>query len=159
MDDLIGRIYGNRVRLRICGICWWNNSLLLVNHSGMRSGDFWSPPGGGIEFGQTVAETLVREFVEETGIKIEPGRFLFTCEFIKHPLHAVELFFEVKYLSGTIKTGIDPELKEGEQIIKNVQWMTVAEIKNHPKEDLHGIFKFCDQPEDIVKLSGFWHIN
>ncbi len=156
---IVNMTYGHKVRVRACGICLKNNDLLMVSHSNLSKGDFWAPPGGGVEFGQTLEETLIREFNEETGIKVAPGKFLFICEFIKHPLHALELFFEVQYVSGSIRTGIDPEMKEDEQIIKNVRWMTASEIKNHPKEALHGIFAFCDQPEDIVKMSGFWHIN
>lgn len=158
MDASINMIYGNKVRIRACGVCWKNGSLLMVNHANLRSGDFWAPPGGGIELGQTLEENLIREFAEETGIKVKPEKFLFMCEFIKPPLHAIEVFFEVSYVSGTTITGSDPEMTD-KQIIKNVQWMTVSEIKSHPPEALHGIFKFCDQPEDITKMSGFWHIN
>src|SRR6478735_2451882 len=85
--------YGNRVRLRACGLCWRGNALLMVNHKFLTSGDFWAPPGGGVEFGQPSQEALAREFKEETNVTIAAGSLLFTCEFIKPPLHAVELFF------------------------------------------------------------------
>ena len=122
-------------------------------------GKGWAPPGGGVDCGETIQQTLIREFNEETGIKVQPGKFLFLCEFIKPPLHAIEVFFEVNYVSGSIRTGSDPEMKNKKQIIKDVKWMTVSEIEKQPPAALHGIFKFCENPHDIAKLTGFWRIN
>ena len=36
----------------------------------------WSIPGGGMEVGETIAETVVREVQEETGLKVEPERLV-----------------------------------------------------------------------------------
>src|SRR5688572_14409935 len=105
----IAKKYGNRVRIRACGLCWKDNSLLMVNHKGLTEGDFWAPPGGGVEFGQHATDALIREFEEETSIAIRPGNLLFTVEFMKPPLHAIELFFEAIHLHGDPITGIDPE--------------------------------------------------
>ena len=82
MDKSVLELYGNRLRVRVCGICIRNDQLLLVNHRGLVEGDFWSFPGGGMQFGETAKECLTREFMEETGLTVEVGDFLFTCEFI-----------------------------------------------------------------------------
>ena len=119
--------YGNQLRVRVCGICVQQGSILLVNHSGMNeSGEFWSPPGGGLQFGETIEDCLKREFLEETNTVISVGKFLKINEFVKPPLHAIELFYEVKILSGEIKIGFDPEMEK--QIIKDVQWLSFAEV-------------------------------
>lgn len=34
--------------------------------------ELWSIPGGGMEIGESIAETIVREVEEETGLKVEP---------------------------------------------------------------------------------------
>jgi len=68
---------------------------MASHHSLGESGILWAPPGGGMDFGQSVEENLTREFREETGLKVEVKRFLFINEFLAVPLHAVELFFEV----------------------------------------------------------------
>src|SRR5688572_10993783 len=127
MESEITRIYGNRLRVRVCGICWDDDRLLLVNHK-MAGGDFWAPPGGGLEFGQHLSDALRREFKEETNLEIELGSFLFGCEFNKAPLHAIELFFEVNAIGGALKTGSDPEL----QLIKEVRFFTPSEIRSLP---------------------------
>jgi len=93
-----------------------------------ESGEFWSPPGGGLQFGETIEDCLKREFLEETHTIISVGKFLEINEFVKPPLHAIELFYEVKILSGEIKIGFDPEMEM--QIIKDVKWLSFDEVLN-----------------------------
>src|SRR5688572_26231016 len=95
--------FGNKVRVRVCGICFQNNKLLVVKHKPItRNKPVLSPPGGGVDFGESIKECLVREFKEETGFDIRPGRFLYLYEFIENPMHAVELFFEVHITGGKL---------------------------------------------------------
>lgn len=44
--------------------------LLTLKKSGPYK-DLWDLPGGGIEFGETPEETLRREFLEETALKVD----------------------------------------------------------------------------------------
>ena len=127
MNQEIINQYGNQLRIRVCGICVQDNKILLINHSGMNlSGEFWSPPGGGLEFGETIEECLKREFLEETNTVISIGKFLKINEFLKPPLHAIELFYEVQILSGEVGVGFDPEMEQ--QIIKDVRWLSFTEV-------------------------------
>jgi 8-oxo-dGTP diphosphatase len=154
MDTQISDVYGNRVRVRVCGLCWRGSDLLLVNHRGLSVGDFWAPPGGGLEFGESAQERLQKEFREETGLIITPGRFLFACEFIQRPLHAIELFFEVVATDGTLQKGDDPELG----IIEAVTFMTPEEISAVPEQCRHGIFGLVKSSHELTKLTGFFRI-
>ena len=154
MDAEVARIYGNRVRVRACGLCWRESSLLMVNHQGVTSGDFWSPPGGGVEFGYSIPETLKKEFLEETGLSVAPGRFLFGCEYIRQPIHSIELFYEVRIEGGELITGSDPEI----QIIEAVRYMDFDHIKKLRPEEVHGIFRMTETPIDLKNLSGFHRI-
>jgi len=95
MEDTVHSYYGNRLRVRACGICIVNEKLLMVNHSGLTDGNFWAPPGGGIQLNESATDCLKREIAEETGLTVEVTKFLFACELISKPLHSVELFFLV----------------------------------------------------------------
>ena len=114
MSDIKKRIvehFGNRLRVRVCGICIEDQKVLLINHHSLnQNGDFWSPPGGGMDYSENAEECLKREFQEETGVEIEIEKFLFVHEYLSPPLHAIELFFLVKRISGEIELGYDPEM-------------------------------------------------
>jgi 8-oxo-dGTP diphosphatase len=157
MDKSVQEIYGNLLRVRICGICIRNNQLLLINHRELVEGDFWSFPGGGLQFGETATECLVREFLEETGLKVEVGDFLFACEFISGPLHAIEFFFKVEQIGGNLSIGTDPESGEN-QLIRNVDFLTETEVNKIDKAHLHGIFKKTDKIDEIIALRGYFKL-
>ncbi len=154
MDREIEEVYGNSVRVRVCGLCWKDNSLLMVNHRGLTADDFWAPPGGGVEFGNAAEERLQQEFLEETGLRVSVSRFLFACEFIKDPLHSVELFFDVTLEGGELRRGKDPELN----IITDVTFMTMDELSQIPDSRKHGIFRLIPSPADLRTLAGFFRL-
>ncbi len=150
------RLYGNRLRTRVCGICIVDDRLLMVRHRGIGITDtFWCPPGGGIQFAEIAPDALKREFLEETGLIIEPQKLLFVNEFLQPPLHAMELFFDTKIVGGTILLGQDPEMSEQNQIITEVQLMTFEEIKAFPPDEVHRMFQFCTSMSDIFTLNGY----
>lgn len=152
-ESEIIKTYGNRVRVRACGLCWEGNSLLLIDHQHLGQEHFWAPPGGGVDFGTSARETLVKEFEEETGLIVTAGNHLFTCEFIHPPFHAIELFFEVQVKGGTLKTGADPETRA--LVIGNVQFIDFAALSNLPANQRHGIFNMAATVQEIRSLQGF----
>jgi ADP-ribose pyrophosphatase YjhB (NUDIX family) len=154
-EKQVHKLYGNRLRVRVCGLCRQGNALLMVNHQFVRPGPFWAPPGGGIAFGEPAANALAREFLEETHVRVRVDDFLFACEVVRAPLHAVELFFGVTFLEGQAKTGADPETP-GLRVIEQVQWMPFNEIKALPPEQIHGVFGFCPDPARILNLRGYF---
>jgi 8-oxo-dGTP diphosphatase len=64
MDCHLFQNYGYRLRTRVCGLCWINDKLLLIEHKMGKKNSFWAPPGGGIEFGEHAEKALIREFEE-----------------------------------------------------------------------------------------------
>jgi 8-oxo-dGTP diphosphatase len=153
MHNDIEAVYGNRVRVRVCGLHWVGNSLLVINHRHLSSNSFWSPPGGGIEPGFTAQEALIKEFKEETELNVEVGKHLFTCEFIIQPLHAIELFFEIKSATGRIQIGADPETEV--QIIDEVCFKDYGWLQALPPSQKHGIFSLASTPNELKKLNGY----
>ncbi|MFL5730238.1 MAG: NUDIX domain-containing protein [Cytophagaceae bacterium] len=156
MKSEIIKVFGNRLRVRVCGICIDEQGILLVKHHALGpKGVFWSPPGGGLEFGESAEESLKREFLEETGLQTEVTRFLFTHEFLQEPLHAIELFFEVRKTGGTLKTGSDPEMKDENQIIQEVKYVSPEDLKTFDPATLHNIFRLVAAPKEVVNLEGY----
>lgn len=157
METEVQKFYGNRLRVRACGICVKDSALLMVNHAEISSQDFWSPPGGGIQLAEKAEDCVVREFKEEVGLSIKIVKFLFACEFIQSPLHAIELFFEVTSLDDQLSVGSDPE-PGSPPIIQAVKFMTWNEIEKLPSDQCHGIFKHLDHPSKITTLNGYFKV-
>lgn len=159
MSSEIKKIFGDKVRVRACGLCWEGDSLLVINHRGLNSQNrWWAPPGGGIDYGSTVEETLIHEFKEETGLNVGIGSFLFACEFIRKPLHAIELFFDVKIMDGHLKAGFDPELQAQQQIIMEARFMPFSEIISMPADERHGLFALFNSEKGLKEADGYWKI-
>lgn len=144
------------MRARVCGICISDDRILLVNHSLYgKNGIFWAPPGGGIQFGESAVEGLKREFLEETGLKVEVGELLFVNEHIRSPLHAIELFFEIKSFEGTLVKGADPEISNDGQIIEDVKFMSWNEIRELDRGQVHSVLSRVGSPEGFQQLDRF----
>ena len=157
MENEVRQYYGNKIRVRVCGLCIVQDKILLINHSGITKTNFWSPPGGGINFGESAEDCLRREFLEETRLQIQVKDFLFACELVQKPLHAIELFFQVQPIGGMLRTGHDPE-SGSPAIIKEAKFVSWAELIDIPAAEVHGIFKYADQPEDVDKLRGYFKL-
>ena len=81
--------------------------LLMVRRGHGPAGGTWSLPGGRVERGETLAEALVREVAEETGIDVLCGPFLGWAEIIEDEAHVIVLDFEATALGGTLAAGDD----------------------------------------------------
>jgi len=149
--------FGGRIRVRVCGLFFKDERILLLNHSGLYGHDFWAPPGGGVNFGEPLENALKREFMEECHLEIRVKRFLFGCEYIKNSLNAIELFFEVEG-SGLPVLGKDPEIKSN-QLITDLQFIGTQQLTAFPTHHAHGIFRLVDTPLKLIQLKGFFYIT
>lgn len=150
-----GTPFSHKIRIRVCGLLLEDNCLLLARlHSPVINKLIWTPPGGGLEFGETVDECLKREFVEETGLKIDVNRLVHVNEMINKPFHAIEFYFTVTRTGGSLIEGRDPELTDDQQLLREIQWKPVDEIANLPivPESLTGKIKNLDSPESFDSL-------
>jgi len=123
------------------------------------AGKLWLPPGGGMNYNESAHDTLIREFREETSLKVIPGKLLFVNEILHNPYHSIELFFEIDEFEGNVKKGIDPELSSDNQILSEIKFISEAEINKMPMEILHNIFKYLKNKEGLISFESLLRIN
>ncbi|MDQ3290103.1 MAG: NUDIX hydrolase [Bacteroidota bacterium] len=147
--------YAGKLRMRVCGICLHQDKLLLIRHKpfAQNMAGLWSPPGGGLQYGETMEQGLIREFKEETGLEIRVDSFLFVDEFISLPLHALELFFKVTITGGNLITGHDPELTPENQLIAEAAFKSLPEIQQIPRNQLHQSLHHLQTLEDLLHMA------
>lgn len=157
MLQKVAEEFGGRIRIRVCGLLFKAGEILLVNHKGIYGHDFWAPPGGGVEFGESLENALKREFMEECKLEVAVKGFLFGCEFLRLPLHAIELFYEVE-ANGVPALGNDPELS-GHDLLSDLQFIDAQRLRDLPTDHLHGIFQKVQNPQQLKQLTGFYRLS
>lgn len=156
MEEKIIEKFGNKLRVRVCGILIEEGKILLIKHRSIgKKGILWAPPGGGMQFGESAEETIRREFEEETGLKVKVQRYLFTHEFLNPPLHAIELFFEVSRTGGKLIRGYDPEMNKDEQIIALVAFLDMDKIKEIDHDSIHYMLRNLKNLKELLYLDGY----
>jgi 8-oxo-dGTP diphosphatase len=158
MNKTAEKIFGNRVRVRVCGICIEEGKLLLACHAMGSRGKLWLPPGGEINMNECAEDALIREFEEETGLTIEVEKFMFVNEYKSGQLHAVELFFRVNRKGGKLTSGFDPELSDAQQIITKTQFVTFEEITIMDNEILHNILRGKISQDYLLNMTGYFKL-
>jgi len=145
-------VFGNKLRIRACGLCYREESLLLVKHD-IDGEILWAPPGGGVEFGESIENSIIREFKEECNLEVIPDQFLFFTEYLSHPLHSIELFYNIKSYKGELSIGYDPEIND-RKIILEVDFLNQKQINLIPDRQLHAILKSCINPIHLLDNRG-----
>ncbi len=150
--DVLLQAYAGKVRVRVGGLLLREGAMLLAAHRGLlpAGAPFWSPPGGGWQFGESIRTALVREFKEETDLTVRVGRFLHLHEFSGGPLQALELFFEVLADAGSQPAlGHDPEHAPDQQLLTRLAWFTPRQLLRLPPAQVHPVLRMVLSPDDV----------
>jgi len=85
-----------------------DGKILLGKRKGSHGADSWAPPGGHLDFGETVEECARREALEETGLTLGAIRRAPYTEdrFSEEGKHYITLFVVAEWKGG------EPELRE-----------------------------------------------
>jgi 8-oxo-dGTP diphosphatase len=99
-----------RQRLAAYGVCHdAGRRLLLVRASPLLNmGGLWFLPGGGVQHGESPADSLRREIEEESGLSVSPGPLLDVLSDVRvipdgTSLHTVRLIYRVDSWEGTLR--------------------------------------------------------
>lgn len=133
MVDVVRSALSDRLRVRVCAIVVSEGGVLMVHmQSPTRPEPIWTPPGGGLEFGEPLRDGVAREVLEETGLIVEPRHLMYTSEFIKPPFHAVEYYWYCYLTGGSLSLGKDPEFSDEDQFLKSVGYLNLDSLADHP---------------------------
>lgn len=93
-------------RVRVAALMLIDGKVVVVRHR-FGQDTYHLLPGGGVEFGETLAGALQREVLEETGLVCEVGRPLILNDTIapNGERHVVNITFEVNIVGGAL-TGL-----------------------------------------------------
>ncbi len=90
-----------------------DGEILLVRRGRGAAQGEWSVPGGRVEFGETLAEAVIRELAEETGIAGVCGELVGWVERIDGEHHYVIFDFTVVPLESTTPVAGDDAAEVG----------------------------------------------
>lgn len=112
---IMTREYPNRPIIGVGAIIFSNNRVLLARRGQDPGKGEWSLPGGAAEVGETLAQAVVREVKEETGLTVRPTEMVKTLERIFYDnqgrvrYHYVLCDFLCEIVSGQIFPASDAD--------------------------------------------------
>ncbi len=89
------------------------DALLLCRVSARvpRLAGCWTLPGGGIDFGESPEEAMIREVDEETGLRVEPAGLVAVSSFVgpveEGVMHRLRILFRARVTGGVLRPEVD----------------------------------------------------
>lgn len=121
----ISRRYPDRPVLGVGALIFENHSILLVERGREPLKGLWSLPGGALETGETLAEGIAREVLEETGLIVHPVRLFEIFERIMRDEHGrAEYHYVLMDYVCEVRGG---ELEAGDDV-SQVAWVSKQDI-------------------------------
>ena len=101
-----------------------NNQLLMVLQAAHDEDPKWTVPSGGLEDNETFEECCIREFEEETGLKVEVISKLQDKKGLneQYGIQFELQYFQVKVVSGELT------IQDPDELILEIAWKSIDEL-------------------------------
>lgn len=103
LDLFSGEVGYATPKVDVRGVVFREDCILLVKE---RADGLWTPPGGWADVNESPREAVVREVMEESGFRTQPGKLLAVWDRAKHPhvppfpYHIYKLFILCEMVGG-----------------------------------------------------------
>jgi 8-oxo-dGTP diphosphatase len=147
----------NRPRVGIGVLIIKNSKILLGKRKNAHGAGTWAPPGGHLEFGESLEDCAKREVYEETGLEvISVKRYSFTNDiFAEEHKHYISIFMLVDTFNG------EPKALEANKCEYWV-WFDVTNLPKNLFKPLHNIIldeQLCGEKQTNQNLFSNARIN
>jgi len=143
------RLYPNQPIVGVGAIIICEGEILLEKRKNEPGKGKWSVPGGLVELGESVEQTVIREVKEETGLEVEKPEHIDVVDNIirdesgKVKYHFVIIDYFMRLKGGTLKAASDAE---------ELKWVSLNDVE---KYDLTKTFRefFQRNRQKLEKLN------
>lgn len=142
----MGRLYPDKPIVGIGAIIVHNGKMLLEKRKNDPGKGRWSVPGGVVELGENVTQTVIREVKEETGLDVAEPEHIDVVDQITRDengrikYHFVIIDYLVNLKGGTLNAASDADA---------LQWVSLDDVE---KYDLTSTFRaFFERNKDFLK--------
>ena len=125
---MVKRLYPKQPVLGVGALIVCDGKLLLEKRKNEPGKGKWSIPGGLVELGESVEQTVIREVREETGLEVEKPEHIDVVDNVVRDnnseikYHFVIIDYFVKLKGGTMKATSDAE---------ELRWVTFDEVEQY----------------------------
>jgi 8-oxo-dGTP diphosphatase len=115
----------NRPQVGLAVIVERDGKVLLLKRKGSHGEGTWAPPGGHVEFGESLEECAARETLEETGVNIGEVEFIAITNdlFPSEQKHYLTVWVQAIYLSGQARVAYPDKVAQ----VSWVSWEALPE--------------------------------
>ena len=122
------RLYPNQPVVGVGAVIICSGKILLEKRKGEPGRGKWSIPGGLVELGESVEQTVIREVKEETSLEVDNPELIDVVDNIsvdgngEITYHFVIVDYFVKLRGGTLKAADDAA---------ELRWVTFDDVENY----------------------------
>ncbi len=128
-QKLVGEEMGNYINIKIWTVCMIQkeDKVLLLDRQHDHFKGF-IPPGGKVEFPESIVESAIREVKEETGLEVNNLIFKGLYEYV-NPV-AMDRYMIFNYITKDFKGELLEDAPEGKAV-----WVNIREAYNLPMQE------------------------